>query len=191
MRAPRRVRRLGPGDLVWAAVAAAVLTAGCTGGGLPGPVPEDAENPVELRVRGATPPEIVGALTRAFTGLAIQLRIADGSRGYIESEWIDVASYQRAVGPYPDRERIVQYQVRVVETDTARVRRIQLAAVYRPLLTDRDRLVPTDHPGYQLAIRLRDRMRIQLIEANIPLVEEPTGETGETEEKEGKANGGR
>lgn len=172
-----------------AILATAVITASaCTrGGSLPRPVPENATHPIAFEVRGATPPEIIEAVTDALGGLGISLLQIRKSRGYAETTWLDVGNYVQSYrGAYPAEELIVQYQIAATETDRPRVRRVEILGVYRPYPLDRarqnDRPIPTDHPGYQLALRIEDRLRLSLIERNAQILEvDPKAENGEKE----------
>jgi hypothetical protein len=145
---PRRERHgrvptpAGPG----AVLLTAIVLAGCSGASLPQPVPENAQNPIEIHAEDLTPDVMVKATNEAMSAIGIPLLQSDRKRAYVESKWVDVSQYIQA-------------------------RRIAVKAVYRPYGIDvarqHDRLVPTDHPGYQLAMRVARQVRLQLIENNV------------------------
>lgn len=154
------------------AVAVCLLTA-C--GGARGyshvPVPEDAENPTVIEFSGGTPADVVPVIAEVLSEIPIQAAQVDRSRGYVETRWFDIAQYDpvRASG-YPLRERQVLYEFQVSDAEGRR-RRVELTAYYQPTRptgtspsrdSRYDRLVPTDHPAYQLALRLANRLRIAM-----------------------------
>lgn len=152
-------------------IAGAALLAACAGGGGPEPVPDEAENPIVIRFRNATPPDAVEVITRAVSDEGIGTQEVD-PEGYVETRWIDVAAWVRGVQAeaYPVRERMVQYRFEVTAAE-GRELRLTIAAYHQPnrpqgvvLQASKtyDRLVPTDHPAYQLGLELRTRIRTGL-----------------------------
>ena len=171
---PRRERHgrvptpAGPG----AVLLTAIVLAGCSGASLPQPVPENAQNPIEIHAEDLTPDVMVKATNEAMSAIGIPLLQSDRKRAYVESKWVDVSQYiQASAEAYPRRERVIQMQVQLMRPDSTGARRIAVKAVYRPYGIDvarqHDRLVPTDHPGYQLAMRVARQVRLQLIENNV------------------------
>lgn len=142
--------------------------------GPPPPVPEGAENPIEIRFKGASVTDAVDIVSRVMSDMAIATLQVDHSSGYVETRWIDVAAFVQFPGAYPYRERQVQYQFRASE-QPQQVRRLVIAAVYRPNLVDRDRVVPTDHPGYRIALRMEGKIRRALIEARATVLKDGGG----------------
>lgn len=166
--------------IILGAIFGAALSTACAGAGGPEPVPEDAENPIVIEFRSATPPDAVEVIARALSNEGIGTQEVD-PEGYVETRWIDVAAWIRGVqaDAYPVRERLVQYRFEVTEAE-GRARRLTIAAYYQPnrpqgvvLRASRtyDRLVPTDHPAYQLALELRTRIRTGLRGVGATLVE--------------------
>ena len=164
----------------FASVIIAALTAACAGvGGPPEPVPEDAENPITMRFRAATPPDAVDVIARACSDLGISMQEVD-PQGFVETRWIDIAGWQPVLAEgYPLRERQVQYRFRIEEAGE-RTRRLSIATYYQPnrptgvvlrASPTFDRLVPTDHPAYQLALELRTKIRVGLRGLGATLVE--------------------
>lgn len=158
----------------------AIFLVSCTrGASLPRPVPEDARNPIVFQVKGATPPEVIDAVTDAMASIAVPMVQLRRSEGYAESAWIDVANFVQTIRrTYPADELIVQYQIGVTEADRPGLRKVGIEAVYRPYPIDRararDRPVPTDHPGYQLAMRIEEQLRLELIGMGVEILEVET-----------------
>jgi hypothetical protein len=161
-------------------IIAAAVSAGCAGAGGPEPVPEGAENPIIVEFRSATPPDAVEVIARALSDEGIGTQEVD-PQGYVETRWIDIAAWVRGVQAeaYPIRERMVQYRFEVTEAQ-GRTRRLTIGIYYQPnrpqgvvLQASKtyDRLVPTDHPAYQLALELRTRIRTGLRGVGATLVE--------------------
>lgn len=147
------------------------VLATCSGIGLsPEPVPEDAENPIAIRFRSATPPDAVDVIAQACSDLGITVQEVDAT-GYLETRWVDIAAV-RTIGAegYPLRERQVQYRFEVREAEE-RTRLLTIGTYYQPnrpagvaLRRSRtyDELVPTDHPAYEVALELRTKIRVGL-----------------------------
>jgi len=161
-------------------IALAALLTGCGGIGTPPePVPADAENPIAFRFRGATPPDAVDVIAQACSDLGISVQEVDPN-GFVETRWMDIAAWERTLAAgYPLRERQVQFRFEVEEAQE-RSRRLTIATYYQPnrppgvvLRASRtyDRLVPTDHPGYQVALQLRTKIRVGLRSLGATLLE--------------------
>lgn len=178
MNAPYRYIRTGRAFTTTglsAALLALGALAGCSGGSLPQPVPKKAQNPIEIKVEDITSAAMVKATDDAMSALGIPLLQSDKKEGYVESKWLDVTQYVHgSQGAYPLRERLVQMQIELMGVDSTGARRIGVKAVYRPYGIDvarrHDRLVPTDHPGYQLAMRVADQVRLALINDNVQVM---------------------
>lgn len=125
------------------------------------PIPEDTENPIEIYFTDLTVSDAVGIATRVLSDMAIQARQADRTRGYVETEWLDVNRYEKFAGAYPDRERIVRFYW-TFTTDKDGVRKLALSVVYRPNDPARDRMVPLDHPGFSMALRMEEKFKAGL-----------------------------
>lgn len=144
------------------------------------PVPENAGNPIEIRFRGATAPDVVSMVARVCSDNGLPtLQVVPG--GYVETVWVDIAEWEfLSARNYPAMEREVQYRFEVAEGEQG-VRTLSMATYYQPSRPPRtgpqasslyDRLVPTDHPAYTLALRLTDKIKSEMIEARVRLVRE-------------------
>jgi hypothetical protein len=144
------------------------------------PLPADARNPIEIRFRGATAPDVVSMVARVCSDNGLPtLQVVPG--GYVETVWVDIAAWEfLGARSYPAVEREVQYRFEVTEGERG-VRTVSIAAYYQPnrppgtgaqASSFYDRLVPTDHPAYELALRLADKLKFEMIEAGMRLVRE-------------------
>lgn len=142
-------------------------------------VPEDATNPIEIHFRGATAPDVVNIVAEVCSDQGLPtLQVVPS--GYVETFWVDIAEWEiLGARSYPALEREVQYRFQVSEREQ-RVRTLSIATYYQPgrppgtgpqVTSLYDRLVPTDHPAYNLALRLEDRIRFEMIEARVTLVQ--------------------
>jgi hypothetical protein len=143
-------------------------------------VPENATNPIEIHFRGATAPDVVSMVAKVCSDQGLPtLQVVPG--GYVETVWVDIAQWEMlGARSYPALEREVQYRFQVKEREE-RVRTLTLATYYQPgrppgagvqVSSLYDRLVPTDHPAYKLALRLEEKIRFEMIEARVTLVRE-------------------
>ncbi len=143
-------------------------------------VPVSAENPVRIQYDDAAPAAVVPIVAKVCSDIPIPTQQVDPSRGYVESRWIDIASYRRVDAQiYPPLEREVSYRFQASGGEEG-VGVLEIAAYYQPnrpgdaraVANSRyDRLVPTDHPAYQLLLQLEARLRTALREAGYSLVE--------------------
>ncbi|KPK82603.1 MAG: hypothetical protein AMS25_01770 [Gemmatimonas sp. SM23_52] len=144
------------------------------------PVPDNARNPIEIRFRGATAPDVVSMVATVCSDNGLPtLQVVPG--GYVETVWVDIAEWEFLnARNYPAVEREVQYRFEVAEGEQG-VRTLSIATYYQPSRPPRtgpqassfyDRFVPTDHPGYRLALRLADAIRLEMTEARVRLVRE-------------------
>lgn len=143
------------------------------------PVPEDAENPISLEFRGATPADVVPLVAQICADAAVPTLQVDRRRGYVETDWVDIAQYARLrANELPAEERQVKLTFEVDEGDPG-ARTVLISATYQPLRppgtsprrdSRYDRLVPTGHPAYQLALELEYRLRQAMTEAGIVVV---------------------
>ena len=132
-------------------------------------VPEEAENPIELRFTDLTVADAIAIATSVISDFPITALQADPDRGYLETQWVDINRYEKFAGAYPDRERMVQFQFTVTTLED-QVRELELSTVYRPNDPTRDRLVPLDHPGYTMALKMEERYRERVINRGGKLV---------------------
>lgn len=143
------------------------------------PVPEGAENPISLEFRGATPADIVPLVAQICADAAVPTVQIDRRRGHVETRWVDLAQYASLrENDLPAEERQVMLTFDVDEGD-AGARAVKISAIYQPLRplgtsprrdSRYDRLVPTGHPAYQLALELEYRLRQAMAEAGIVVV---------------------
>lgn len=143
-------------------------------------MPEDATNPIEIHFRGATAPDVVRMVANVCSDQGLPtLQVVSG--GYVETAWVDIAEWEMlGARSYPALERQVQYRFQVKEREE-RVRTLSIATYYQPgrppgtgpqVTSLYDRLVPTDHPAYMLALRLEEEIKFEMIEARVTLVRE-------------------
>ncbi len=163
-------------------LAAAPALAACVGSSVPRyfPVPEDAQNPIRLEFRGATAADLVPLIAQVCSDAALPTRQVDRRRGYVETRWVDIAQFeQMRVTDLPLEERQVMYAFEVDQSDPA-ARTVEIAAIYQPLRpagtsptrdSRFDRPVPTQHPGYQLALELEFRLRRAMTQAGIVIID--------------------
>lgn len=135
------------------------------------PLPEGAKNPIEVEFEDLTVVAAIDIAAAVISDFPITPRQVDRNRGYLETRWVDVTRYVKFVGAYPERELIAQFQFRVTE-ERDQVRKLTLSAVYRPNDPTRDRLVPRDHPGYTMALRMAKKFRARVVRAGGRLVED-------------------
>ncbi|UCF19095.1 MAG: hypothetical protein JSU87_14375 [Gemmatimonadota bacterium] len=164
--------------------ALAIWSCSTSGGVRDYPVPEDAENPIRIEYRDGAPAAVVPIVAKVCSDVPIPTQQVDPSRGYVESRWLDIASYRRADAQiYSLREREVYYGFQASEGEEG-VGVLEITAYYQPNRPSSaradagsryDRLVPTDHPAYQLLLQLEARLRTALREAGFDLV--ATGES--------------
>ncbi len=163
-------------------LAGALAPTACVGSSVPRyfPVPEDAGNPIRLEFRGATTADVVPLIAQVCSDAALPTLQIDRRRGYVETRWVDIAQFeQMRVTDLPLEERQVMFKFEVDESDP-RARTVEIAAIYQPLRpagtsptrdSRFDRLVPIQHPGYQLALELEFRLRRAMTEAGIERVD--------------------
>jgi hypothetical protein len=165
------------------AVLVVAVVSGCTVATVPRhfPVPEDAQNPIVIRYEGASVGDIVNIVAKVCSDVPIPTAQVVPDKGYVETRWIDIATMN--LGPpaqvYPARERAVLYAFQVQETgENAGV--IEISAWYQPTRPSQtpvgrsaryDRLLPTDHLGYQVALQLEFRIKRELALGGIQVVE--------------------
>jgi hypothetical protein len=170
-----------------AVLASAILLAACSSG-VPRnyPVPEGAENPIKIEFRGATGADVVPIVAQVCSDMGMPTRQVDPSRGYVETRWVDVAAWDRTehAAAYPLNERELLYVFEAGEGE-GNMRVLSISAIYqpnRPTGTARgrnspyNRMVPTDHPGYQVALQFDYRLRLAMTEAGVVPVKREEGQ---------------
>jgi hypothetical protein len=125
-------------------------------------VPADAKNPIEVYFSGITIAQAVDIANGVLTDRPYPTVQVDPERGYLETQWLDVESYERFVGAYPDSERMVRFYWQFT-TEEDEVRLLTLSAVYRPMDPARDRLVPLDPPAYTMALKMEEKFKTRVV----------------------------
>ncbi|MGD8700051.1 MAG: hypothetical protein PVJ43_12215 [Gemmatimonadales bacterium] len=161
----------------------AILSA-CAGSGVPQyfPIPEDAENPIVMEYAGASAAEITDIVAKVCSDIPIATAQVRPNDGYVETRWADIAALSRdpQAEMYPLRERSVVYTFQVTATGD-RAGNLQIAGYYQPNRptgtsptrdSRYDRLLPKDHPGYQLALQIEWRLKQQMRMNRITVVGE-------------------
>jgi hypothetical protein len=149
-------------------------------------VPEDAQNPIAIRYRGATVPDIVNLVAQVTADVAIGTTQVVPGEGYVETRWIDIAQFNfgAQTASYPLQERIVVYAFQVSETGRG-TGVLQIGGWYQPTRPTRtsptrdshyDRLLPTSHPAYQLSLEFEWRLKRAMTEKGITVIEEEPDE---------------
>jgi hypothetical protein len=157
----------------WSAAAlAASLVTGCGGAGtvVPRhyPVPEGAQNPIVVRYSGATVEQMVNIVAQMCADVPISTAQVVPDKGYVETRWVDVAEFGLATqaASYPLQERLAVFAFQARSTGEQEGV-LQIAGWYQPTAppgvtrarnSRYDRVIPTDHPGYQLMLSFEWRL---------------------------------
>lgn len=155
----------------------------CSGSSVPRyfPVPEDAENPIVMEYSGASMAEITNIVAQVCSDVPIATGQVRPNDGYVETRWADIASFNLGsqAEMYPLRERSVIYTFQATATgDNAGT--LQIAGYYQPNRPSGtspardsryDRLLPKDHPGYQIALQIEWRLKQQFAAKGITVSE--------------------
>ena len=112
----------------------------------------------------APPDALITAAERVLTMEGLRVRAASAREGYLETHWFDPTT-QRSVGStaFPVR-RAVKVRVWADSVGLGRSQLTSEAVIRRaadPSLPSRETemIVPQDHPGYALLVRVRDSLR--------------------------------
>lgn len=138
---------------------AVVLGLGCATGRTRS-VPPAAEE-----VIAATSGVTHAAVVRAVTDLGLPLRLTDAVAGVVETDYVDVSSYEPDAVSYPAGERRVRFRVLVAPDETDPASRLTVFAVYTPFRTGLsnvrrgERAIPSDHPAMDLVRRVVEEVR--------------------------------
>lgn len=163
-----------------------VVLSACSGSGTPRyfPVPQDAENPIVIEYRGATVAEVTNAVAKVCSDVPIATAQVRPKDGYVETRWADIASFSfgNQAEYYPLAERSVIYTFQVTATGE-NSGTLQIAGYYQPNRppgtspardSRYDRLLPTDHLGYQLELQIEWRLKQEFVTRGITV----TGDEG-------------
>lgn len=148
------------------------------------PVPQGAENPIVLEYSGASVADLTNLVAQVCSDVPIPTAQVRSRDGFVETRWVDIASftrgYQAEALPSVERNAIYVFQIRGAEGSSGV---IQIAGYYQPSRppgsspqrnSRYDRLLPTDHPGYQIALELDFRLKRALTENGIEYVSDET-----------------
>lgn len=159
-----------------------VILSACSGPGTPRyfPVPQDADNPLVLEYNGATVAELTNIVAKVCSDIPIATAQVRPKDGYVETRWADIASFslgsQADVYPLSERSVIYTFQVTATGPDSGT---LQIAGYYQPHRppgtspardSRYDRLLPTDHLGYQLVLQLEWRLKQEFATSGITVI---------------------
>ena len=105
------------------------------------------------------------AARQAIVNLGLPLQQADQATGFLETNYVDVATFQPEASQYPPAERAVRYRIVVTPNAEGPGSRVAIYAVYIPFAnamgdTKRnERAIPRDHPGMELVRRMMDDIK--------------------------------
>ncbi len=112
----------------------------------------------------APPDALITEAERVLTMEGLRVRAASAQEGYLETHWYDPAT-QRTVGStaFPV-QRAVKLRLWADSVGLGRTQLTSEAVIRRsadPSLPSREAemVVPPDHPGYELLVRVRDSLR--------------------------------
>jgi len=161
----------------------AILSA-CSGSGVPRyfPVPQDADNPMVLEYSGATVADVTNIVAKVCSDIPIATAQVRPKDGYVETRWADIASFsqgsQAEQYPFSERSVIYTFQATATSEDSGT---LQIAGYYQPNRppgtspgrdSRYDRLLPTDHLGYQLVLQLEWRLKQEFATRGITIADE-------------------
>lgn len=136
-------------------LAATALVAGCIRPGT------RVVPPVAEEVMAADVAQTHRAAVGAVTDLGLPLRLADPIGGVVETDYVDIATYQPQAGVYPMAERLVRFRIVAVPHEAGlTASRLAVYALYAPFRTSvgtsrqGERAIPRDHPGMELVRRI-------------------------------------
>ena len=167
---------------VWSLLIGTAILSACGGSGGPQyvPIPENAENPIVMEYSGASIGEITNIVAKVCSDVPIATAQVRPNAGYVETRWADIASFN--LGPqaemYPLSERSVIYTFQVTATGDS-AGNLQIAGYYQPNRPSGtspardsryDRLLPKDHPGYQLALQIEWRLKREFATNGITVI---------------------
>lgn len=136
----------------------AVLVAGCVGSTGP-----KALTPSVEEVMPVSPAVLFQAATRAVTDQGLPLREADPSTRVIQTDYVDIASFDPAdAAQYPSSERLVRFRVLVGPNPRGAGSVVAIFGIYAPFRTGfstserNERTIPRDHPAMTIVRAMRD-----------------------------------
>lgn len=158
----------------WYLLLGAALVPACSGGsGVPRyfAVPEGAQNPIVIEYSGATVVQVTNMVAKVCSEVPISTAQFRPNDGYVETRWADIATFglgsQAESLPLQERSVIFAFEANGDENQGV----LQIAGLYQPTRPSGtparrdsrfDRLIPTGHPGYQLALQIEFRLKNEL-----------------------------
>jgi hypothetical protein len=131
-------------------------------------VPEGAENPIVIEYSGATVAQVTNMVAKVCSDVPLATAQVRPNDGYVETRWADIGSFglgsQAEMLPPQESSVIFAFQIKGSENQGV----LQIAGFYQPTRPSGtsarrdsryDRLIPTGHPGYQLALQIDYRMK--------------------------------
>lgn len=138
-------------------IGAVLLVAGCVSSG-----PSTLKPSVE-ETMSASPTVVFQAALQAVTDQGLPLREAEPSTRVIQTNYVDVASFDPlGAAQYPASERLVRFRVLVAPNPEGAGSMIAIFGIYAPFRTGystserNERAVPRDHPAMAIVRMIRD-----------------------------------
>ena len=173
---------------LWHLLLGAAFLSACSGGsGVPRyfAVPEGAENPIVMQYSGATVAQVTNIVAKVCSDVPLSTAQVRPNDGYVETRWADIANFslgsQAESLPLQERSVIFAFQAKGDENQGV----LQVAGFYQPTRPSGtparrdsrfDRLIPTGHPGYQLALQIEYRLKNEFMANGITLEEQEEGQ---------------
>jgi hypothetical protein len=137
---------------------AVVLAAGCAGSSGPKTL-----RPAVEEVMAASPTVVFQAAVKAVTDQGLPLREAEPSRRVIQTDYVDIASFDpTGASQYPSSERLVRFRILVGPNPEGAGSAVAIFGIYAPFRTGfstserNERAIPRDHPAMKLVRAMRD-----------------------------------
>jgi hypothetical protein len=131
-------------------------------------VPEGAQDPIGVEYSGGTVAQVTNMVAKVCSDVPISTAQVRPNDGYVETRWADVGSFglgsQAEMLPPQESAVIFAFQIKGSENQGV----LHIAGFYQPTRPSGtaeqrdsryDRLLPTGHPGYQLALQLDYRTK--------------------------------
>jgi len=141
----------------WPAWVAILVIAGCVKSSGPRQLKPQVEETFN-----ATPAVVYQAALKAITDQGLPLREAEPSAMVIQTNYVDVISYDPlAASQYPTAERQVRFRVMVAPDQTGSGAVLAVIGLYAPLRTGystserNEREIPRDHPAMVIIRRIQ------------------------------------
>jgi len=129
---------------------------------------------------GATVATVTNIVAKVCSDVPIATAQVRPNDGYVETRWADISGFDLGsqAAAYPLRERSVIYVFQAQATgDDAGT--LEISGFYQPTRptgtgpgrdSRYDRLLPTDHPGYQMALQIEWRLKQQFAANGITVI---------------------